>query len=54
MILPCALTNGANGYFPMKSAFDEGGYEARTSKYKSGVAEEIIKAGKDILAELKK
>ena len=54
MILPCALVNGYNGYFPMKSAFDEGGYEARTSKYKSGVAESIIKAGKEILAELKK
>ena len=54
MILPCALVNGYNGYFPMKSAFDEGGYEARTSTYKSGVAESIIKAGKEILAELKK
>ena len=54
MILPCALVNGYNGYFPMKSAFDEGGYEARTSKYKSGVAEEIIKAGKEILNALKK
>ena len=54
MILPCALTNGSNGYFPMKSAFDEGGYEARTSTYKGGVAEEIIKAGKEILNQLKK
>ena len=54
MILPCALTNGSNGYFPMKSAFDEGGYEARTSTYRGGVAEEIIKTGKEILAELKK
>jgi len=54
MILPCALTNGSNGYFPMKSAFDEGGYEARTSTYKGGVAEAIIKAGKEILRELKK
>ena len=54
MILPCALTNGANGYFPMKSAFDEGGYEARTSSYKGGVAERIIEAGKEILSELKK
>ena len=54
MILPCALVNGYNGYFPMKSAFDEGGYEARTSTYKSGVAEKIIEAGKDILSELRK
>ena len=54
MILPCALTNGSNGYFPMKSAFDEGGYEARTSNYKGGVAESIIAAGKEILNQLKK
>ena len=38
----------------MKSAFDEGGYEARTSNYKGGVAEAIIAAGKEILNTLKK
>ena len=54
MILPCALTNGSNGYFPMKSAFDEGGYEARTSNYKGGVAESIVAAGKELLGKLKK
>lgn len=50
MILPCALTNGNQGYFPMKSAYDEGGYESRTSPYKSGVAEAIIEGGKELLA----
>ena len=30
--LPCCLTNGAEGYYPMKEAYDEGGYEARSSK----------------------
>jgi len=53
MIMPCALTNGDEGYFPMKSAFDEGGYEARTSQYKSGVAEKIIDGAKALLGELK-
>ena len=53
-IMPCCLTNGSLGYFPMKSAFDEGGYEARASKYKGGVAESIIECGKEILNELKK
>ena len=52
MILPCALTNGNEGYFPMKSAYDEGGYEARSSKYKSGVAEAIIAGGKVLLKAL--
>lgn len=53
MILPCALTNGDAGYFPMKSAYDEGGYEARTSPYKAGVAEVIIEGGKELLNELR-
>ena len=53
MIMPCALTNGNEGYFPMKSAYDEGGYEARTSPYKSGVAEKIIEVGKELLAEMR-
>ncbi len=52
MIMPCALTNGDAGYFPMQSAYDEGGYEARTSQYKAGVAEKIIEGGKELLAEL--
>ena len=52
MIMPCALTNGNWGYFPMKSAYDEGGYEARTSWYKAGGAEVIIKKGKELLKEL--
>jgi len=52
MILPCALTNGNEGYFPMKSAYDEGGYEARTSPYRSGVAEEIIAGSKVLLGKL--
>ena len=52
LILPCALTNGYQGYFPMQSAFDEGGYEARTSQYAAGVAERIIAGGKELLEEM--
>lgn len=54
VILPCALTNGNEGYFPMRSAYDEGGYEARTSPYKAGVAEAIIAGGKELLGEMRK
>jgi len=54
MILPCGLTNGSEGYFPMKSAYDEGGYEARSSRYRSGVAEAIIAGGKELLDMLAK
>ena len=52
MIMPCGLTNDYAGYFPLKEAFDEGGYEARTSKYKGDVAEKIIEGGKKLLKEL--
>ncbi len=54
MIMPCCLTNGYEGYFPVKAAFDEGGYEARTSRYKTGVAEAIVDSAKEILSDLKK
>jgi len=52
MIMPCGLTNGYEGYFPVKSAFDEGGYEARTSPYKETIATDIIDCAKEILKKL--
>ena len=54
MIMPCCLTNGSNGYFPNKDAFDEGGYEARSSSFKGDVAEKLVAGGKELLNELKK
>ena len=54
MIMPCSLTNGDDGYFPVQSAYDEGGYEARTSPYKAGVDEIIIKGAYAVLDALKK
>lgn len=53
LVLPCCLVNGSEGYFPMKDAYEEGGYEARSSPFKEGVAELIIKEGLNILNELK-
>lgn len=52
LVLPCCLTNGYEGYFPMKDAYDEGGYEARHSRYKAGVAENIIKEAVTLLDSL--
>ena len=52
MIMPCSLTNGNIGYFPVRSAYEEGGYEARTSPFKAGVAEKIIDGAKNLLDEL--
>ncbi len=52
MILPCCNTNAKEGYFPMKDSYDEGGYEAATSPFKSGCAELLINKGKEYLREL--
>ena len=54
MILPCCAANGYEGYFPMQDSYDEGGYEARSSRFKAGVAEYIIKEGKELLGDLRK
>ena len=53
MICPSINTNGKEGYFPSKEAFDEGGYEARTSPFTAGVAQSIVDCAKEILKELK-
>ncbi len=49
MVLPCCQANGKEGYFPMKDAYDEGGYEARSSAYKAGIAELLIEEGTKVL-----
>ena len=38
----CCAANGYDGYFPMQDAYDEGGYEARSSRFAAGVAEKLI------------
>ncbi len=53
LILPCGLTNGYLGYFPVQAAFDEGGYEARTSEFQAGVAERIVDGCKELLGKMK-
>ncbi|MCQ2437339.1 MAG: hypothetical protein MJ099_02955 [Clostridia bacterium] len=49
LVLPVCLANGSEGYFPMQEAYDEGGYEARSSPFRAGVAEFIIKEGTEML-----
>lgn len=53
MILPCALVNGSEGYFPTRSAYDDGGYEARSSSFKAGVDEVIIDGAAALLDKLR-
>ena len=54
IVLPTCMTNGKQGYFPMKDAYEQGGYEARSSFFKEGVAETMIEEGKVLLADLRK
>lgn len=54
LIFPTCCTNGYEGYFPMQDSYDEGGYEARSSSFKAGVAEFIIEEGKKLLTQIKK
>jgi len=53
VVFPTCLTNGSEGYFPMKEAYDDGGYEAGASIFRAGVAEQIIEEGKALLGELR-
>lgn len=52
LVMPACCTNGALGYFPMKDAYDEGGYEAGSSRFRAGVAELIVEAGKELIKDL--
>ena len=54
MTFAACCANGYEGYFPAESAYAEGGYEARNAKYKPGVAEALIAAGKEVLETLYK
>ena len=51
--LPCCCANGYEGYYPMQDAYDEGGYEARSSNFAAGVAEKIIADSLKLVSELK-
>ena len=52
LVLPTCITNGYYAYLPTEEAFDEGGFEARTSEFKRGVAKIITEESKKILKEL--
>lgn len=51
-VLPCINTNAKEGYFPLKECYEQGGYEARSSRYKAGAAELIIENGCRMLESL--
>lgn len=52
LTIPACCANGYEGYYPMKSAFDEGGYEALNARYVGGTAENLIAASTEIVNSL--
>ena len=52
LVMPVALCNGYEGYFPSGDAYAAGGYEARSSRFKAGIADQIVAGGKLLLQEL--
>ena len=53
LTIPCCCANGYEGYYPVQSAFNEGGYEALTSRYVAGTAEKLIETSTEIIKTLK-
>ena len=45
----CALTNGGDSYFPTSRAYEEGGYEARSSYLKKGADNIIVNGSVELL-----
>ncbi len=54
MTIPTCCTNGSYGYLPEHSAFAEGGYEQRSSRYAAGVGEKLAQGLCAILEEFSK
>ena len=52
MTIPTCTTNGSFGYLPEESAYAEGGYEQRSSRYASGVGERLVQGLLATLDEL--
>ena len=42
MTIPACCVNKSCGYFPVKSAYTNGGYENATTRYKAGTAERLV------------
>jgi len=53
-IITACLTNGGQGYLPTKEAFDEGGYEAGSSRFTPTLEQETKESAKRLLDEYKR
>jgi hypothetical protein len=50
-VMPAVNTNGSEGYYPMMSAYEEGGYEARSSTFRPGTAEFLVDECRGVMKE---
>jgi len=48
----CCLTNGIEGYYSTAEAYDQDGYEPRSSRYPKGIGERITQAAIELLQSL--
>ncbi|MBQ8552469.1 MAG: hypothetical protein IJ428_06615 [Clostridia bacterium] len=51
-VITNCCTNGYEGYLPTASAFEEGGYEAKSSRFSPNLEEQCIGAAKKLLAKI--
>ena len=49
----CCLTNASCGYIATSKAYEEGGYETKTSVYKAGADDILVEGMQELLQELK-
>ena len=54
LVLPVCNTNSREGYFPMQDCYDEGGYETRSTNFRAGVGELMIREAAELLEQLRK
>ena len=52
MTFPACCVNGQRGYFPVESAYTDGGYENATSRFAAGIAERLVEGALIQMQEL--
>ena len=52
-VITACLTGGGQGYLPTKEAYDQGGFEAQTSRFDSCIEEMLEQSTKKLLDEYK-
>lgn len=53
LVIPTCLTNGGEGYFPTNEAYEEGGYEAASTRFKAGVEDLLLDETKKMMNMLR-